>query len=312
MGLGLVLGTLPVAGATAPYDPTPVVPKDTIVLFDGAKVTDLTRFYTWLPAHGYTDPNRVFTVVDYLDGGPAIRISGQDFGGLVTKQSYANYHLVVEYRWGAVTWKPRADKVRNSGILLHCQGEDGNLAKNFRSPWISSVEYEIAEGITGDLLLLSGYVRGSDRRLRPRLRAPARWGAYPDSPDGKPPSTASQPTGPGRVGYRVWHPQGVPMEFAAGEVGRVEWLEKDPAWTNELGFRGRREVERPVGEWNRVEAIADGGRLTFWLNGVKINEATDCTPSDGRLLFQSEGSEVFYRRIEVHPVGKIEVAKARR
>src|SRR5688572_10267373 len=171
MSAGLLLGTVYLSGADVPYDATPVVPKTPIILFDGAKVTDLAHFYTWLPAHGYKDPNRVFTMVDYLDGGPVVRISGQDFGGLVRRQSFANYHLIVEYRWGLVTWKPRATRVRNSGILLHCQGEDGNLGKDFRSPWISSIEYEIAEGITGDLLMLRGFVRGSDQRLTPRLRA---------------------------------------------------------------------------------------------------------------------------------------------
>ena len=73
----------------------------------------------------------------------------RNFGGIVTKERYTDYRLVVEYRWGPVTWKPRADKTRDSGILLHCQGTDGNYRPDFKSPWLRSVEYEIMEGSTG-------------------------------------------------------------------------------------------------------------------------------------------------------------------
>ena len=41
---------------------------------------------------------------------PAIRMSGKYFGGIVTQASYANYRLVVEYRWGLLTWEPRKDR----------------------------------------------------------------------------------------------------------------------------------------------------------------------------------------------------------
>ncbi|MEK7862502.1 MAG: hypothetical protein AAB295_04475, partial [Chloroflexota bacterium] len=37
---------------------------------------DLTNFYTWLVDHKHQDPDRVFTVVDQIDGAPAIRSSG--------------------------------------------------------------------------------------------------------------------------------------------------------------------------------------------------------------------------------------------
>ena len=64
-----------------------IVPTEKITLFNGK---DLTNFYTWLRGHKYADPDRVFTVVDHIDGGPAIRASGQHFGGIVTRERYAN------------------------------------------------------------------------------------------------------------------------------------------------------------------------------------------------------------------------------
>jgi hypothetical protein len=49
--------------------------SQTIQLFNGK---DLTNFYTWLVGTKYEDPNRVFSVVDAVEGGaPAIRVSGQ-------------------------------------------------------------------------------------------------------------------------------------------------------------------------------------------------------------------------------------------
>ena len=86
--------------------------------------------------------------------------------------------------------------------------------------------------------------------------------------------------------------------------GRVNWQYRDPAWKDQLGFRGPKDVEKPVGQWNLVEAIVDGGNLTFFLNGVKVNEARDGVFTWGRLLFQSEGAEIFFRRIELHPLKK--------
>jgi len=44
------------------------------------------------------DPHRGFSVVDQVDGAPAIRISGEHWGGLITKRRFSNYRLVAEFR----------------------------------------------------------------------------------------------------------------------------------------------------------------------------------------------------------------------
>src|SRR5262245_53107757 len=101
---------------------------------------DLTNFYTWLSGMGKNkDPQKVFTVHDGM-----IRVSGQTFGGFVTEKEYENYHLVVEFKWGEKTWPPREKATRDSGILLHCVGEDGGSSfdKEGRpnGPWMESIE----------------------------------------------------------------------------------------------------------------------------------------------------------------------------
>ena len=258
--------------------PAVIEPAEVIALFSGR---DLTGFYTWLPKFGHDDPDRVFTVVDQIDGAPAIRSSGQHFGGLVTQANYANYRLVLEYRWGDVTWKPRENRARDSGVLLHCQGEDGNYAKGFNSPWQRSLEYQIIEGGTGDILVLNGYDRGVNDPISPRLTAQVR----PANPKGT----------------FVWDPAAPAAEITKG---RINWQYRDPAWQDVLGFRGPRDVEKPVGQWNRAEAIVQGGDVTYFLNDVKVNEGRGSAFTWGKLLFQSEGAEIFFRRIELHPLKK--------
>src|SRR5258706_9141790 len=74
-------GALP--AMTSAAEAPAIVPRETIVLFNGK---DLSGFYTWETVHGRDDPDRVFTVVDQVDGAPAIRCSGQHIGGNVTKE----------------------------------------------------------------------------------------------------------------------------------------------------------------------------------------------------------------------------------
>jgi len=271
------LATSPLAAATPESEPVAV--KKAVILYDGKTVNDLSGFYTWWGAGGHEDPNRVATIVDQIDGGPAIRLSGQDWGGLVTRASFSRYRLVAEWRWGSVTWDPRKNLARKSGILIHCQGADGSFKPTFDSPWITSIEFEIFEGRTGDAVLVPGYrtLNGTDR-IFPR---------------------ATMRTLPGN---NLWNSQGAPREIVAGQ-GRLHWFGKDPDWKDVLGFRGRNDIEKPPGEWNLMEAIVDGGDLTFLVNGVKVMELTNCSLTHGRLLFQSESAEIFFRRITLNPPG---------
>ncbi|HEU0006064.1 MAG TPA: DUF1080 domain-containing protein, partial [Terriglobia bacterium] len=85
-------------------------------LFNGK---DLTGLYGWLKDTHYKDPRNVFSVEDGV-----LKISGEVNGYLATEKEYRDYHLVVEYKWGAKTYG--AKTVRNSGILLHAVGPDGN------------------------------------------------------------------------------------------------------------------------------------------------------------------------------------------
>jgi hypothetical protein len=269
--LPLLVLILPVAPPAAAQV---VAPEETIRLFEGRH---LSPFYTWLVDTRREDPDRVFSVVDQVDGAPAIRISGEHWGGLVTRESFRDYHLIVEFRWGLATWGDRKEAARDSGVLIHCQGPDGNTGEGFTGPWMRSVEAQIIEGGVGDIILVAGFDR-EGRRVVPRLTAPVT-----EDRDKEP----------------VYDPEGESREF---EGGRINWRGRDPDWEDRLGFRGRRDVESPSGEWTRLEVLADGDRITILVNGSVVNAGTGSSLTEGRILIQSEGAEIYVRRVELRPL----------
>lgn len=87
------------------------------------------------------DPHGVFKAENGM-----IRISGQDWGGIFTKQSYSNYHLRYQVKFGQKKWAPRENVVADGGLLFHC-----SLPYDYGSKcWMRSVEMQIQETDIGD------------------------------------------------------------------------------------------------------------------------------------------------------------------
>ena len=61
---------------------------------------------------------------------------------------------------------------------------------------------------------------------------------------------------------------------------------------------------KPVGEWNTLECVCDSDNITNILNGKVVNAGTQSSLTRGKILFQSEGAEVFFRRIDLRPLKK--------
>lgn len=231
-----------------------------VLAFNGK---DLNGFYTYTKRHGYADPQGVFTVKDGL-----LRVSGEDFGGVATGGNFADYHLVVEWKWGEKTWPPREKATRDSGLLLHCVGPDGAAG----GQWMESVECQIIEGGCGDFILVGG-------KGKPRITCETRT-------DGK----------------QLYYEKG--GEPVTRDSGRINWWGRDPNWKDVLGYRGPRDVEKPTGEWNRMEVICDGDSITNIVNGVVVNVGTKSSHTSGKIQLQSEGAELFVRKFEVRPLKK--------
>ena len=57
-----------------------------------------------------------------------LHISGDGLGSLITKDSYRDFHAIVEFKWGGKAWGNRADRARDAGLLVHCWGPDGGYS----------------------------------------------------------------------------------------------------------------------------------------------------------------------------------------
>lgn len=88
----------------------------------------------------------VFTVIEE-DGSPVLRVSGEYYGCVASKQEYENYHLTLKVKWGDIKWHPRKSLLKDSGVLYHSIGQHG--AEYWRS-WMLSQEFQVMQGHMGD------------------------------------------------------------------------------------------------------------------------------------------------------------------
>jgi len=204
-------------------------------------------------------------VFTVVDG--MIRISGEEYGGIATGGNFRDYHLIAEWKWGNETWGARKEKTRDSGILLHCVGPDGAAG----GQWMQSIECQIIEGGCGDFIRVRGATTPS---LTCETRA-----------DGK----------------QLYYEKG---GKSVTDGPRINWWGRDPEWKDVLGFRGKNDVEKPPGEWNRMEVICAGDSITNIVNGFVVNAGTRSSQTEGKIQFQSEGAEIFFRTIEIRPLIK--------
>jgi len=236
--------------------------KSEIQLFNGK---NLDGWYTFIKDRGKNvDPKKVFTVKNSM-----IRISGEEFGCITSNDEFENYKITVEYKWGEITHEPRIDKARDSGLLLHSVGKDGGSD----GTWMHSIECQIIEGGTGDFIVVG---------------------------DGTSNFSVTCPVAPvQQSGSYVYQPSG---NMVTINSGRINWFARDPGWKDIKGFRGTEDIEKPVGKWNRIECIVKDKEIIVYLNGTLVNHAFDVKPQKGRIQIQSEGAEIFFRRIVLNPL----------
>jgi hypothetical protein len=99
---------------------------------------------------GLRDPNGVYTV-QLVDGEPVLHVSGEVFGGLTTKETFADYHVRFEFRWGQKKYAPRKNaKKRDGGFVFHAIGEHGFFA----NAWKHAAQFQIQETDVGDFFPL--------------------------------------------------------------------------------------------------------------------------------------------------------------
>jgi len=205
------------------------------------------------------------------DGQPAIRLSGEVFGLLESREAFGNYHLRLQFKWGEKKWPPR-DKPgtpRDSGLLYHIHSAPGYAWQT----WPRAFELQIQEHDVGDLYAVSSEI---SVRCRPQTL-----------PDGK--------TG------HVYDPQGEWQVFSQlpGKEGRCV---KQP--DNEKPNGEWNTVELICLGEDAIHVV--NGKVVMRLHAPRrLDGPQPAAVTSGQILLQSEGAELYYRAIEVQPIAAI-------
>ncbi|MEO8562249.1 MAG: DUF1080 domain-containing protein [bacterium] len=219
-----------------------------------------------IPPIGYNiDDTKVFSVVDD-HGTPVLRVSGEVYGALFTRAEYSNYHLRLRVKWGTKKWPPRTDLLRDSGILYHSIGAAG---ADYWRAWKLAQEFQIMEGHMGDY-----------------------WNIASSAAD-----------------IRAFIPEGK-MNPVAGNAQQFIPIGNGSTYG---GFCLRTaSFESPPGEWTQIDLITIGDKSLHIVNGhvvmvlqhSRYTDGARVTPlTRGQIQIQSEAGEVFYRDIQIKPLG---------
>jgi hypothetical protein len=223
-----------------------VVPQDGVIkVFDGKS---LAGFDTWLQDSKLEDPRRVFQIVDGV-----LRVSGDGMGAVITEQSFENYYMVLEYRWGERIWREREDRARDSGLLIHSNGAQGG----YQGIWMPSLEVQIIEGGVGDFIRVAG----------------------PDQHGQAIPMAMACEIEPLNEDEVQWKQGAARVVYDDAKCPRINWFGRDPNWQDVRGFRGTQDPDSARGDWTRLDVICD--HVQTYVNGVLVNEAFDVAPHSG-------------------------------
>jgi hypothetical protein len=211
--------------------------------------------------------DNVFTVVEE-NGQPVLRVSGEIYGCVFTKQEFENYHLRLKVKWGEKKWEPRTNLLKDSGVLYHSIGEAG--VEYWRS-WMLSQEFQIMEGHMGDFWPQANSAIDIRAFLPEGTMNPVASEKQPFLPFG-----AGSPHG------------GFCMRSADYESPKGEWTQL------ELICFGDKSLH-----------IVNGKVVMVLQNSRYVTDGKATPLTKGKLQLQSEAAEVFYKEIEIRKITEI-------
>lgn len=218
-----------------------------------------------LPPIGYNNNvNNVFSMLEE-NGDPVLRISGQIYGCVFTRQEFDNYHLKLKVRWGTKKWEPRLNDPMDSGILYHSQGECGH---DYWRTWMLSQEFQIMEKSFGDY-----------------------WSQMTSQIDIK----ATKPEG--AKNYR-YDPAGTMLSFGTG-TGNDGYCQRGEDFEKPMGEWNTVEL---ICFGDKSLHIVNG-HVVMALSGSRYRDGNDIRPlNKGKIQLQSEAAEVFYKDIQIKSI----------
>ena len=231
----------------------------------GPPLDDNGKMISQTPVGLNKDPKKVFSVSEQ-NGEKVIRISGEEWGGIATKNEFENFHLGLLFKWGTLTWGQKKTKKRDSGLLYFATGENGADY----GAWMRSQEFQIEEGNSGDY-----------------------WGVAGGMQD-IPSINATDST-------YIYNSAGILNTFSAvSSTGRHCIKQGD--------------AENPTGQWNTLDLYCHGDTSVHVINGKvmmvlyhssQLENGKVIPLTKGKIQIQSEGAEVFYKKINVESITSI-------
>jgi len=172
-------------------------------------------------------------IYEFSDG--LIRMHGENIGYLMSKKSYSNFELSLDYRWNMdEQYKGKGKK--NSGVMYNIPTDSPDKV------WPKGIQFQIKENTTGDFVFLDQVTA----KVNGKLVEPGASVTFP------------------------------------------KFLEN----------------EKPYGEWNSIIIKSFNGKITQFLNGKLVNEATEATSVEGRISLNYEGSAIDFRDIKIKKISK--------
>ena len=210
------------------------------------------------------DPLKVFNI-ETVDGRPAIHITGQGFGVMTTKESFGNFHLRLQVKWGERKWGYKLKSPRDCGLLYFVHGEQGFD----HGTWPRSIEFQIQEHDMGDLWAISTRitVNASPRTVNGRTLQ-----LY--DPAGPPVAFWQQPP----LGNRC-------VKLGDPEKPNGEWNTLDL-----ICFNGD------------IIHIVNGQVVMRLHHAERLDGPAPAPLAAGQISLQTEGAEIYYRDVEVRPI----------
>ncbi len=201
--------------------------------------------------------------------------------------------------------EPPAPLVKDTAPLLLFNGRDfSGLLIYAESGADPAAGWKIEDGVLRCLGVGRGYVRTTTAYADYRLRLEWRWPAKP----------GNSGVLLNIVGRDLIWPKCIECQLANGRAGdfasfsdarsREEIVSRNPSGvsTGRLNRTTAAPVEKAPGEWNVYEIVVSGDTITATVNGVLVNRLTGVLPSAGLIAFQSEGTAIDFRHIELTPL----------
>ena len=217
---------------------------------------------------GYNkDATKVFSVVQQ-DGEPVLKVSGEIYGSVFTKQEFENYHFKLKVKWGQKKWIPRLTKLKDSGILYHSQGESG---KDYWRAWMLGQEFQVMEGHIGDYWSLANSAIDVKAFI----------------PEGNMNSVAD------------YSQSFLPIGSGTGNSGFCL-----RTLNNETPNNGWTTVELICFKGKSLHIV--NGKVVMVLANSRYRDGNKDVPmTKGKIQIQSEAAEVFYKDIQIQPIDEM-------